>query len=165
LTLDDFKETTMTKFLESARHFDAAARASAQSLTDLNGGRKRRRDQHRRVRHSRGGRDVENCEVSVTRIFNIRHDDRRSHPHRRHWDPGPTVLNFPASLNGRTGDFAMTFRLGETPGVFTARPAIGINTIDDAIQAILGGNAYVNVHTSQNPGGEIRGQLILVNVN
>ena len=32
-------------------------------------------------------------------------------------------------------------------------------TIDDVIQAISAGAAYVNIHTSQNPGGEIRGQL------
>ena len=29
----------------------------------------------------------------------------------------------------------------------------------DLIDAILSGNAYVNVHTAQNPPGEIRGQL------
>ena len=35
----------------------------------------------------------------------------------------------------------------------------------DAIQAIVGGNAYVNIHTSQFPAGEIRGQLSVVPVN
>ncbi len=39
------------------------------------------------------------------------------------------------------------------------RPAQGINTYEDALRAILSGNAYVNVHTDGNPGGEIRGQL------
>lgn len=29
----------------------------------------------------------------------------------------------------------------------------------DVINAIVNGNAYVNVHTSDNPGGEIRGQV------
>jgi hypothetical protein len=67
------------------------------------------------------------------------------------------VLNFPASIVGRTGDFAMSFRLGQRD--FVARPAQGINTMDDIIQAIVNGNSYVNVHTTQNPGGEIRGQL------
>jgi hypothetical protein len=38
-------------------------------------------------------------------------------------------------------------------------PALGINTMEDAIQAIVGGNAYVNIHSTTNPGGEIRGQL------
>ena len=51
----------------------------------------------------------------------------------------------------------MTFRLGERD--FVARPAQGINTLDDMIQAIVNGNSYVNIHTTQNPGGEIRGQL------
>ena len=32
----------------------------------------------------------------------------------------------------------------------------GINTIDDAIQAIVGGNAYVNVHTIQNQAASSR---------
>jgi hypothetical protein len=105
--------------------------------------------------------DAVNREVSVTlRVFNTPTPTTAGHIHiGARGTPGPTVLNFPAALNGRTGDFAMTFRLGDTPGVFTPRPAIGINTIDDAIEAILGGNSYVNVHTTQNAGGEIRGQL------
>ena len=72
---------------------------------------------------------------------------------------GPVVLNFPASLAGRTGHFTMSFRLNEA--AFVARPAQGINTMDDIIQAIVAEGAYVNIHTQQNPGGEIRGQLIL----
>ena len=32
-------------------------------------------------------------------------------------------------------------------------------TIMDLVDQIYAGNAYVNVHTSQNPGGEIRGQI------
>jgi hypothetical protein len=40
-----------------------------------------------------------------------------------------------------------------------ARPEIGINTLADALQSIVAGNAYVNIHTSQYPAGEIRGQL------
>jgi hypothetical protein len=70
---------------------------------------------------------------------------------------GPVVLNFPPSIVGRTGDFTMSFRLNEAS--FVARPAQGINTIDDMLQAMVAGNAYANVHTSANPGGEIRGQL------
>lgn len=107
------------------------------------------------------GVDQKNSEISVTlRVFNTPTPTTAGHIHiGSPGTPGPTVLNFPAALVGRTGDFAMTFRLGDTPGVFVARPAVGINTIEDAIQAIVGGNAYVNIHTTQNPGGEIRGQL------
>jgi hypothetical protein len=32
-------------------------------------------------------------------------------------------------------------------------------TLEDLIEALRSGNAYVNVHTSQYPGGEIRGQI------
>lgn len=37
--------------------------------------------------------------------------------------------------------------------------ACGWATLDDALDAIAAGDAYVNVHTVENPGGEIRGQL------
>ena len=107
--------------------------------------------------------DATNREVAVTlKVFNLPTPASAGHIHiGPKGIGGPTVLNFPPSLVGRTGDFTMTFRLGDTAGVFIARPAIGINTIEDAIQAIVGGNAYVNVHTTQNPGGEIRGQLAI----
>lgn len=41
----------------------------------------------------------------------------------------------------------------------SCRPALGINTFADALQAIAVGQAYVNIHTTAFPGGEIRGQL------
>jgi hypothetical protein len=31
--------------------------------------------------------------------------------------------------------------------------------MDDAIQALSGGNCYINIHSTTHPGGEIRGQL------
>lgn len=39
------------------------------------------------------------------------------------------------------------------------RGALAGATIADLVGGILAGNAYVNVHTVANPGGEIRGQL------
>ena len=36
----------------------------------------------------------------------------------------------------------------------------GINNWTDFVNALVAGNTYVNVHTSVNPGGEIRGQLV-----
>ena len=70
---------------------------------------------------------------------------------------GTVVVDFPA-IAGRLGDFVTTFRVGEAS--FRANAAIGINTIDDVIQAVANGNAYVNIHTTTFPGGEIRGQLV-----
>jgi len=40
-------------------------------------------------------------------------------------------------------------------------PAGGINTFADAIAAIGAGDTYINVHSSQFPAGEIRGQINL----
>jgi hypothetical protein len=70
---------------------------------------------------------------------------------------GPIILDF-GFPTGRTGDMALVFGLGLS--AFRARPDIGINTIEDAIQAIVGGNAYVNIHTTTFPAGEIRGQIL-----
>ena len=106
--------------------------------------------------------DATNREVSVTlRVFNIP-DGASTTAGHFHVGPkgagGPVVLNFPSSIAGRNGDFTMTFRLSQAS--FIARPAQGINTIDDMIQAMVAGNAYANVHTTANPGGEVRGQLL-----
>jgi Cu/Zn superoxide dismutase len=72
----------------------------------------------------------------------------------------PVVIDFPIGT-GRTGDFALSFRVHDGPA-FHARPEIGITTFADALQAVAAGNGYVNVHTTTNPGGEIRGQLVVV---
>jgi hypothetical protein len=74
--------------------------------------------------------------------------------------PGPTMVNFtvpsPASNDFRIAGSA-------TESGITLRPDQGIRSADDAFQAILGGNTYVNVHSAVNGGGEIRGQLRRVN--
>ena len=47
-------------------------------------------------------------------------------------------------------------------GVITDADIVGetdVETLDDLIDEIRAGNAYVNVHTEQNPGGEVRGQI------
>jgi hypothetical protein len=47
-------------------------------------------------------------------------------------------------------------------GVITAADLVGPltgQTLQDLLDAIEGGNTYVNVHTVANPGGEIRGQV------
>ena len=42
----------------------------------------------------------------------------------------------------------------------TLLPDSGINSIDDAIQAMVDGHTYINVHTAAHPDGEIRGQIV-----
>jgi uncharacterized protein (TIGR03118 family) len=69
---------------------------------------------------------------------------------------GPAVLtlsDFPGGV--ASGQFTTTL----TAANFTPDPADGINTFQDAAQAMLEGNAYFNLHTTQNPDGEIRGQI------
>lgn len=105
--------------------------------------------------------DADNKEISVTlRVFNLPTAATVGHIHAGpRGVNGPVILDFPIPA-GRTGDMTLQFRVGQS--VFHARPEIGINTIDDIIQTIVGGGAYANVHTSTNPSGEIRGQITRV---
>jgi hypothetical protein len=51
---------------------------------------------------------------------------------------------------------------GEVQGTFTtpdAGNACGWEDLADVLDAMMAGNAYVNVHTTLNRGGEIRGQV------
>lgn len=158
----------MTKFLgfcagTAALLLVLATQASAQTITlkaNMNGGEETPAIVNTgAVATCEVSVDVTNREVLVTlNVFNIPTPTTAGHIHiGSKGTGGPTVLNFPPSLVGRTGDFTMVFRLDTR--AFNVRSAIGINTIDDAIQAIVGGNSYCNIHTTQFPGGEIRGQL------
>ena len=72
--------------------------------------------------------------------------------------PGPVIINIPVPALS-SNDFTIT---GTTNvAEFTARPDQGIRSSADALQAILGENTYINVHSQANPGGEIRGQVKL----
>ena len=95
--------------------------------------------------------DATNEEIAVTlALFNFATGTTAGHIHvGPRGVAGPVVINFPIPT-GRTGDLPLTFRVGAA--AFVARPEIGINTMADAIQAIVGGGAYVNIHTSQYPG-------------
>jgi len=105
--------------------------------------------------------DPANEEISVTLgLFNFATGTTAGHIHvGPRGVAGPVVINFPIPTQ-RTGDLPLTFRVGASS--FVARPEIGINTMADAIQSIVGGGAYVNIHSSQYPAGEIRGQLSVV---
>jgi hypothetical protein len=70
---------------------------------------------------------------------------------------GPVVVNFTVPAGGISNDFGLTGTFGCTDVVL--RAAQGINSCEDFEQAFMLGNTYVNVHSTANPGGEIRGQL------
>jgi CHRD domain len=98
-------------------------------------------------------------EIAVNlRLFNIPAGTTAGHIHiAPRGVNGPVVVDFPIPA-GRTGDLTLSFRVGAAQ--FRARPEIGINTMDDVIQSVVGGSGYVNIHTSTNPGGEMRGQIV-----
>ena len=62
------------------------------------------------------------------------------------------VTLFAASMDTE-GEVESSFS-GPDPG-----NACGWQDVDDVLAAIAAGDAYVNVHTRQHPGGEIRGQI------
>lgn len=72
---------------------------------------------------------------------------------------GPVVVNFTVATN-ISNDFAIAGTA--TAADLVPRPAQGINSWDDFIQALTLGQVYVNVHSTVNPGGEIRGQVVPV---
>ncbi|WP_307555866.1 CHRD domain-containing protein [Paenibacillus sp. V4I5] len=58
--------------------------------------------------------------------------------------------------------FGISVRRGVVRGVLTNQDLVGSlqgKTLRDLIREFESGNAYVNVHTIQNPNGEIRGQV------
>lgn len=72
---------------------------------------------------------------------------------------GPVVVNFTV-VAGISNDYAISGTASASD--LTARAAQGINSWEDFIQALLLGNIYMNVHSTANGGGEIRGQVIRV---
>jgi hypothetical protein len=68
---------------------------------------------------------------------------------------GPPAQLIPGRFNGVLG--AGTLSDANLVGPLAGEP---LSALIDAIQS---GNAYVNVHTSQYPGGEIRGQIDIGN--
>jgi hypothetical protein len=95
----------------------------------------------------------------TVRVFNLPSGITASHIHvGAALTPGPVVVGFTVPTTA-SNDFSFTGTVPDT--AFILSPDKGIRSSDDMFQAILGGNSYVNVHSQVNPGGEIRGQLIL----
>ena len=72
---------------------------------------------------------------------------------------GPALVPFRTLPLTASSDCSFSGTVKDTE--FPVSPNTGIRSADDMFQAILGNNSYVNVHSQVNPGGEIRGQLIL----
>jgi hypothetical protein len=94
--------------------------------------------------------------VTVT-VFNLPSGTTGGHIHVGGRDTaGPIIWDLRPTANV-SNDFV--FSLTINAGNLTLRPDQGIRSFEDAVQALLGGNTYVNVHSQVNTGGEIRGHL------
>jgi hypothetical protein len=72
---------------------------------------------------------------------------------------GPVVVNFVIpGVGAISNDYGFSGNFGCAEVV--VRAAQGINSCEDFEQALLLNNTYANVHSTNNPSGEIRGQLI-----
>lgn len=70
---------------------------------------------------------------------------------------GPVILPLVTTPN-ISNEFTLSGTL--TAANFgTSAANLGVRSFDDAIQSMVGGQSYVNVHSVVYPGGEIRGQL------
>jgi hypothetical protein len=78
-----------------------------------------------------------------------------------HFGPAGANGSVIFSLFAAPGLFPATLTRNLTSADFTPDAANGIITFADAVNAILNGSTYINVHTQANLGGEIRGQLTL----
>ena len=105
--------------------------------------------------------DTTNLEMTVNvQVFNLPAGATGGHIHvGAEGTAGPVIFDL-APTAGTTGDFTLSQRLSSANLV--VRATQGINTMADAVQALTGGNCYINIHSSSNPAGEIRGQLIRV---
>ena len=67
------------------------------------------------------------------------------------YPPRPPAMLKPGTTNG-------ILQQGTLTKANLAGPLAG-KDLKDLVDLIIAGNTYVNVHTSQFPGGEIRGQI------
>jgi hypothetical protein len=58
-----------------------------------------------------------------------------------------------------SGTISGTFTPADVVTAGTGAQGISAGEFEEVVQAMRDGNAYANVHTSQSPGGEIRGQI------
>jgi hypothetical protein len=72
----------------------------------------------------------------------------------------PTFTGFPLGVTSGTYDhiFDMALASSYNPAFITAYGSIS-NAFNALVAGMESGNAYLNIHTTQFPGGEIRGLL------
>jgi hypothetical protein len=78
----------------------------------------------------------------------------------------PVAVGFPGFPAATSGSYLHTFLLTDVSiyggGYLGAHGGTAATAEADLIAALNSGNAYVNIHNAQFPGGEIRGQLSAV---
>ena len=76
----------------------------------------------------------------------------------------PTFSGFPSGVTSGTYDqtFDMTLASSYNAAFITAHGGTTAGAFADLFGGMLDGNAYLNIHTSQFGGGEIRGQLAAI---
>lgn len=72
------------------------------------------------------------------------------------YPPSPPPVPIPGETNGVLAEGVIT--AANLVGPLAGRP------LSELVAAMRAGNTYVNVHTQQNPGGEIRGQIVRLEV-
>jgi hypothetical protein len=70
---------------------------------------------------------------------------------------GPVLMDIPGIPLRSSDDFSLSWTWREAN--LTLRPAQGILKMADVFEACSSGNCYLNFHSTQNPGGEIRIQM------
>ncbi|HUR33080.1 MAG TPA: CHRD domain-containing protein [Vicinamibacterales bacterium] len=94
-------------------------------------------------------------------VFNLPSGVTASHIHAGGvGTAGPVIINFAPPVNA-SNDFSYSGTVPESQWIMRAEQ--GIRSGDDVIQALLGNNTYVNVHSTVNGGGEVRGRLVRQN--
>jgi len=108
-----------------------------------------------------GGSGSVTIQVDQTRMFlqvTVNHagltDITEAHIHA-----GPVGVDGPIIFSLASGPFASPLVITLTETNLLPSFASGINTFADAVNAIVSGQTYVNIHTAAFTGGEIRGQV------
>lgn len=76
----------------------------------------------------------------------------------------PTFVGFPLGVTSGSylNTFDMTLASSYNPNFINAHGGTVATAYADLLAGMLGGQAYLNIHTTRFPGGEIRGTLIQV---